>query len=191
MFQNFCFACYRFTYTVQEPLKMPPYKGNVFRGRFGYILHHIDSANSQTGASTPTALKHLSQTTARYSAANRSHRTCFAGISKETLLILRGWVRRPPMQSIIDGIIIKKIDIPTNLRYTYKHIRDGLITGEHLINCPRTQVVPCFIALFAEKSRIGQCTRGFAGFLGKILRQKKPSAVRVFFWVPEPRPHWA
>ena len=41
MLQNFRFARYRFTYTVQEPLKMPPYKGNVFRGRFGYILRHI------------------------------------------------------------------------------------------------------------------------------------------------------
>ena len=41
MLQNFRFARYRFTYTVQEPLKMPAYKGNVFRGRFGYILRHI------------------------------------------------------------------------------------------------------------------------------------------------------
>ena len=41
MLQNFRFASYRFTYTVQEPLKMPPYKGNAFRGRFGYILRHI------------------------------------------------------------------------------------------------------------------------------------------------------
>ena len=41
MLQNFRFARYRFTYTVQEPLKMPQHKGNVFRGRFGYILRHI------------------------------------------------------------------------------------------------------------------------------------------------------
>ena len=41
MLQNFRFTQYRFTYTVQEPLKMPAYKGNVFRGRFGYILRHI------------------------------------------------------------------------------------------------------------------------------------------------------
>ena len=41
MLQNFQFARYRFTYTVQEPLKMPPHKGNVFRGRFGYILRQI------------------------------------------------------------------------------------------------------------------------------------------------------
>lgn len=41
MLQNFRFARYRFTYTVQEPLKMPPYKGNVFRSRFGYILRDI------------------------------------------------------------------------------------------------------------------------------------------------------
>ena len=41
MLQNFRFARYRFTYTVQEPLKMPSYKGNVFRSRFGYILRHI------------------------------------------------------------------------------------------------------------------------------------------------------
>ena len=41
MLQNFRFARYRFTYTVQEPLKMPQYKGNVFRSRFGYILRHI------------------------------------------------------------------------------------------------------------------------------------------------------
>ena len=41
MLQNFRFARYRFTYTVQEPLKMPTYKGNVFRSRFGYILRYI------------------------------------------------------------------------------------------------------------------------------------------------------
>ena len=41
MLQNFRFARYRFTYTVQEPLKMPHYKGNVFRSRFGYILRDI------------------------------------------------------------------------------------------------------------------------------------------------------
>ena len=41
MLQNFQFTQYRLTYTVQEPLKMPPYKGNVFRGRFGYLLRHI------------------------------------------------------------------------------------------------------------------------------------------------------
>ena len=41
MVQNFRFARYRLTYTVQEPLKMPTYKGNVFRGRFGYILRHV------------------------------------------------------------------------------------------------------------------------------------------------------
>lgn len=38
MLQNFRFARYRFTYTAQEPLRMPHHKGNVFRGRFGYIL---------------------------------------------------------------------------------------------------------------------------------------------------------
>ena len=41
MLKNFRFARYRFTYTVQEPLKMPHYKGNVFRSRFGYILRHV------------------------------------------------------------------------------------------------------------------------------------------------------
>ena len=41
MLQNFRFARYRFTYTAQEPLRMPHHKGNVFRGRFGYILRHI------------------------------------------------------------------------------------------------------------------------------------------------------
>ena len=41
MLQNFRFARYRFTYTVQEPLKMPEYKGNVFRSRLGYILRGI------------------------------------------------------------------------------------------------------------------------------------------------------
>ena len=41
MLQNFRFARYRFTYTVEEPLKMPRNKGNVFRGRFGYTLRHI------------------------------------------------------------------------------------------------------------------------------------------------------
>ena len=41
MLKNFKFAQYRFTYTVQEPLKMPSYTGNIFRGRFGYLLRHI------------------------------------------------------------------------------------------------------------------------------------------------------
>ena len=41
MLQNFRFARYRFTYIVQEQLRMPRFKGNVFRGRFGYILRHI------------------------------------------------------------------------------------------------------------------------------------------------------
>ena len=33
MLQNFRFARYRLTYTVQEPLTMPSYKGNIFRGQ--------------------------------------------------------------------------------------------------------------------------------------------------------------
>ena len=41
MLKNFQFTHYRLTYTVQELLKMPPYKGNVFRSRFGYLLRHI------------------------------------------------------------------------------------------------------------------------------------------------------
>ncbi|MYK19557.1 CRISPR system precrRNA processing endoribonuclease RAMP protein Cas6 [Candidatus Poribacteria bacterium] len=41
MLQNFRFARYRLTYTVQEPLRMPYYKGNVFRSRFGYLLRDI------------------------------------------------------------------------------------------------------------------------------------------------------
>ena len=47
MLKNFRFARYRFTYTVEEPLKMPPYKGNVFRSRFGYILRHITCVGSE------------------------------------------------------------------------------------------------------------------------------------------------
>lgn len=41
MLKNFQFTQYRLTYTVQEPLKMPQYKGNIFRSRFGYLLRHI------------------------------------------------------------------------------------------------------------------------------------------------------
>ena len=41
MLQNFQFSRYRFTYTVDEPLRLPQYKGNVFRSRFGYILRDI------------------------------------------------------------------------------------------------------------------------------------------------------
>lgn len=41
MLQNFRFARYRFTYTVLEPLRLPPYKGNTFRSRFEYILRDI------------------------------------------------------------------------------------------------------------------------------------------------------
>lgn len=41
MLENFRFTQYRFTYTVQEPLRMSSYKGNIFRGSFGYLLRHI------------------------------------------------------------------------------------------------------------------------------------------------------
>ena len=41
MLQNFRFARYRFTYTVLEPLRLPIYKGNVFRSRFRYALRDI------------------------------------------------------------------------------------------------------------------------------------------------------
>ncbi len=41
MLKNFKFPHYHLTYTVQEPLKIPPDKGSIFRGRFGYLLHHI------------------------------------------------------------------------------------------------------------------------------------------------------
>ena len=47
MLQNCPFARYRFTYTAQEPLKMPQSKGNVFRGRFGYILRDIACVGSE------------------------------------------------------------------------------------------------------------------------------------------------
>ena len=46
MLKNFRFARYRFTYTVQEPLKMPQDKGNVFRGRFGYVLRYVTCVGS-------------------------------------------------------------------------------------------------------------------------------------------------
>ena len=41
MLPNFHFAHYRFTYTVQEPLQLPRHKGNIFRGRLGYLLRKI------------------------------------------------------------------------------------------------------------------------------------------------------
>ena len=41
MFKNFQFTQYRLTYTAQESLKMPHYKGNIFRSRFGYLLRNI------------------------------------------------------------------------------------------------------------------------------------------------------
>ena len=41
MLQNFRFARYCFTYIVQEPLKLPQYKGNVFGSRFGHTLRNI------------------------------------------------------------------------------------------------------------------------------------------------------
>ena len=50
------------------------------------------------------------------------------------------------------------------------------------LKCPRTHVVSGFEAIFAKKSCLGQCTRGFAGFLGKILTKKKPRVARVWFW---------
>ena len=78
--------------------------------------------------------------------------------------------------------LVKKFDFSVRLGYTYKHIRDSSMGGERGRNCPRTQTVPCFRAVFVKKSRIGQCTRGFVRFLGRILRRKKSRAVRVFFW---------
>ena len=41
MLQNFRFARYRFIYTVQEPMRLPQYKGNVFYNRFGHVLRDI------------------------------------------------------------------------------------------------------------------------------------------------------
>ena len=41
MLKNFRFTRYRFTYTVQEPLKILTDKGNIFRGQFGYLLRYI------------------------------------------------------------------------------------------------------------------------------------------------------
>ena len=41
MLENFRFARYRFTYSVEEPLRLPPYKGNVFCSRFGYVLRDV------------------------------------------------------------------------------------------------------------------------------------------------------
>ena len=52
MLKNFRFARYRFTYTVEEPLKMPHYKGNVFRSRFGYILRDITCIGSNEQCET-------------------------------------------------------------------------------------------------------------------------------------------
>ena len=52
MLQNFRFARYRFTYTVQEPLRLPPYKGNVFRSRFEYILRDITCIDDIEGCET-------------------------------------------------------------------------------------------------------------------------------------------
>ena len=49
MLPKFRFARYRFTYTVQEPLRMPRYKGNVFRGRLGYILRGIACVHGTRG----------------------------------------------------------------------------------------------------------------------------------------------
>ncbi len=52
MLQNFRFARYRFTYTVQEPLQMPEYKGNVFRSRFGYLLRDITCIGGEAACMT-------------------------------------------------------------------------------------------------------------------------------------------
>ncbi len=41
MLPNFRFTHYRFTYTVGEPLQLPRHKGNIFRGRLGYLLRKI------------------------------------------------------------------------------------------------------------------------------------------------------
>lgn len=51
MLPNFRFARYRFTYTVQEPLTIPRYKSNIFRGQLGYILREITCISDQGGCS--------------------------------------------------------------------------------------------------------------------------------------------
>ena len=51
MLPNFRFARYRFTYTVREPLTMPRYKSNIFRGQLGYLLREITCISDQGGCS--------------------------------------------------------------------------------------------------------------------------------------------
>ena len=63
MLSNFCFARYHFTYTVQEPLKMPRYKGNIFLGLLGDTLRGITCSEvngMRQSASVPKAV-HLLQ----------------------------------------------------------------------------------------------------------------------------------
>ena len=76
----------------------------------------------------------------------------------------------------------KKVDIYVNLGYIYKHKRDSRIGCEYGGNYPKTQRVSGFRAVCAETSRLGQCLQGFVGFLPRIFAQKKPRAVRVWFW---------
>ncbi len=68
---------------------------------------------------------------------------------------------------------------------------DPLIGCGCFLNCPRMHVVSGFEAIFAKKSCLGQCIRGFVGFLGKILKKKIPAQFVFGFGVLEPRPHWA
>ena len=49
MLPNFRFTRYHFTYTVQEPLKMPRHKGNLFRGQLGDTLRGITCVRDTRG----------------------------------------------------------------------------------------------------------------------------------------------
>ena len=80
-----------------------------------------------------------------------------------------------------------QFDIFPNLGYVLidkhkRNKRDSVIGYGCLLNCPRTQGVCGFQAVFSKKSRRGQCTRGFVGFWGPNFAQKLPRAVRVCFW---------
>ena len=69
------------------------------------------------------------------------------------------------------GLKKNQFDIFPDLKYTStdkqkRNKRDSVIGCGCLLNCPRTQGVCGFQAVFAKKSRMGQCTRGFVGFWG-------------------------
>jgi hypothetical protein len=58
MLPELSLACYRFTLRIQEPATLPPYKGNVLRGGFGYMFRRMVCAQPERKQCVACLLQH-------------------------------------------------------------------------------------------------------------------------------------